>query len=145
MTDCERAYIAGFVDGEGCLTISDKELKDTHGLPIYTFAPSVSITNTNVEVLQFIRDKTNLGKITSKPRPNKRWRLCFQLTLKVDEIPAFINVVLPFLLVKRKQAEVMLGFFKIKGHQGDKDVSEDTFKKRLDLAYKIQNLNQGVG
>lgn len=137
----DACYIAGFVDGEGCITVSIKPMKAKNGNQCTSFAPSISITNTNRAILDWICKTTGLGTVLTKPR-REGWKQCFQLTYRVPEIPKFLELVGPFLKVKSEQARLMTEFYELKGQSGDKNVSLDTLKRRVKVASDINELNR---
>lgn len=59
----EAAYLAGLIDGEGTVTLGRKHAGDTRQLV-------VSISNTELQILEFARVSVGAGKLTRK-RPSK--------------------------------------------------------------------------
>ncbi len=55
----DAAYIAGLIDGEGTVTLTRKHRNENHQL-------AVSISNTDLALLHYVRDTVGAGKITSK-------------------------------------------------------------------------------
>lgn len=55
----EAAYIAGLIDGEGTVTLSRKHRNENRQLV-------VSISNTELRLLEFVLHKVGAGKITNK-------------------------------------------------------------------------------
>lgn len=115
LSETERAYIAGFIDGEGTIGIS---LVYRNGLPIHG-TPVVSISNTNKRVLEWIASKVNRAKwikksvhVYKQPEYNPRHRdfyalnLCSRLRLE-----PFLKAILPYLQIKRKLAQTVLEFY----------------------------------
>jgi intein-encoded DNA endonuclease-like protein len=105
------AYVAGFFDGEGNVSIHRKsigKLRDYEGI-------EVSISNTRIEPLVFIQDNFKFGKISLNPRgkvfPNSkdvyRWRIGAK-----REIKCFLEAVSPYVIVKRKQLSYCLDWLK---------------------------------
>ena len=62
LTNEELSYIAGFIDGEGCLAISKRKHKNKFGQWL-GYSCHIDLTNTNKEVLNTIKLKL---KISSK-------------------------------------------------------------------------------
>lgn len=56
----DAAYIAGLIDGEGTVTLTRKHLNENHQLAV-----SISISNTDLSLLHYVRDAIGAGKITS--------------------------------------------------------------------------------
>jgi len=93
-----KAYLAGFIDGEGCITIH----KQPPTYPIY-----ISVTNTKTKILELLA--TNYGgKITTyaqklpNRKPIHRWCVANIQAVKL------IKDILPYLRLKKKVAELCL-------------------------------------
>ncbi len=56
MKDIDLAYIAGLVDGEGCIMITKENRLYTEAKHGYRFWLQVKITNTNKAVLEWVKD-----------------------------------------------------------------------------------------
>lgn len=110
LSDAEAAYIAGFIDGEG--TISLNRLFKKHPHP--TFYPLVRIDNVNKEVLTWINERIG-GRlhhiIEKRINHQNKWRLDTARTLEITEL---LKQLIPFLKVKRKHAEVLFEFCELR-------------------------------
>jgi hypothetical protein len=95
-TETDLAYIAGFVDGEGCLRVNDNG------------SIELAIINTCYETLKFIQDLLGGNLSQRKQRVNKK-----QYSYRVYGEQAFvaINKLLPYLKEKKTQAVIVLEFF----------------------------------
>ena len=97
-------YIAGFFDGEGSIFIA----WNSRG----TLRLGLSFTNTNLEVLNQIKDffGDGCGYITiSSRRP--QYKLCYTLTIRRKEsLRRVITSMYPYLIVKAEQADIALDF-----------------------------------
>ena len=97
--DTEKwAYIAGFLDGEGCIEISHK------GRYL-----RVSASQAYPEVLDWLVEEgwgrlfTDLVQYESGYKRRFRWRIGAQA-----EVEAFLEGVTPYLILKKSQAELAL-------------------------------------
>ena len=72
LSELDRAYIAGLIDGEGCIRIGRV------GPERITFYPSISIGMTNREVIEWLQDRIHSGSIKlNNPtacRRNPKWK-----------------------------------------------------------------------
>lgn len=103
LTRVERAYLAGFIDGEGYLGVAFRQNK--RGPAYY---PCLAIVNTNREVLQWIGDLIG-AKVNPRPPPKKpQHRQQFYVKLTGRPASRVILAVGPYLRVKRTQAELLL-------------------------------------
>jgi len=101
----ELAYIAGILDGEGCIR-SQKYIqreKETFGL-------SVCIVNSNLEMLLYVQNSLEMGKIRKKKRlPGHNFQV-YEWYCSQGEIVSFLEAVLPYLHVKDRQAKLAIQF-----------------------------------
>lgn len=109
--DTELAWLAGLIDGEGTIALSIFRGRGSGGVKTV-----FSISNTNLENLGNARPILRaLAGRDLIPRPEKRsrseWRPAFVLrTEKHSDIKAILEAVRPWLVGKRKQAELMLAY-----------------------------------
>jgi hypothetical protein len=91
-------YIAGFIDGEGCFGLSYMGKGN--------IVPRISIANTNLEVLSWIKESVGFGAVA--PRKG-RTKPCYEYYVQgFKRIPIFIKAFLPYLRVKKRDAELLL-------------------------------------
>ena len=135
--ELEKAYIGGFFDGEGCVTLSRDASKSEGG-----YSLSVLISNTNISVLEFIC-KFYRAKLTPiKPRGNSK--PSFQWCIKSRKAMRFLEDVLPHLKVKAEVAKLGIYFQRTKKKtfypQGG--LKEDEVKFRLAVKEQFRHLNR---
>ena len=137
LTEPQKAYIAGLLDGEGTITLVK------HGSKIY---PEVSITNTKKEVIEWLRSVTQVGVITieNKSRSKRNWNTCYKFrVLSLPEASAILKAVLPYLIIKKKQAELVLKFIEeLKTHIAtEKRRNYSLSQNLLDIYDEVRRLN----
>jgi intein-encoded DNA endonuclease-like protein len=99
-------YIAGFLDGEGCISL--RKRKDNK-----YFAPVIEFSNTNLDVLKFIRERlgltVNVNIHESGCRGNRKmaykfaikgWRNCLHAA----------KLLIPYSMVKQKHLYILIKF-----------------------------------
>ena len=119
-----RAYIAGLFDGEGYLC-STKQESDPYS------HIRVAIVNQRLDVLEWIRDLVGGSIQTKSVRSNRlSQKPCYEL--HVHNVRNFLQVIRPYVRIKRDQLEVACAFYSLPRGAGEK-------KKRL--AAKIAVLN----
>lgn len=99
-------YLAGFIDGEGCIRISKSKHKKVNYTPIHL---KVVIANTNKEIIEWIDKNTNYyGKIYTVNRKNPNHKTAYYWALSGNrKVVDFLNTMKEFLIVKKKQAELL--------------------------------------
>ena len=104
MTNQDLSYIAGFVDGEGCINIvvANRKKSKTHVV-------TLTIGNTNKEVLTWISSVFGFGRIHLVNRSKKsNWKICYGLRWCAQQAEDVISAIYPWLKVKKRQAEIAL-------------------------------------
>jgi len=120
------AYIAGIIDGEGTLSI--------HKTPT-GYSPVIQIVNTNKELIEFIRKYLGGASFCEiKHKHRKREKNCYYLKIrKTKKVLELCKLFLPYLIVKREQAKILIEFCRAK-LRGD-------LNKQKELYYRIKKLN----
>jgi hypothetical protein len=99
LSDVDAAYIAGFVDGEGCIMAEMR--RDV-------VAIRLSAVNTKLPVLEWIRDTTGVGCISCKQWSNPRHAPSYTWVAQSEAAQTVIQQLLPYLRVKHAQARLAL-------------------------------------
>jgi LAGLIDADG endonuclease len=142
------SYLAGFMDGEGSFSIvktfSVQRKRDGSKQKYVTYKCMVSVTNTNKEVMDWIA-KTFGGKVLtgSNENRNPRYKTRYSwFRTSHEDIERFTLGILPYLIVKRKQALVALEFCKT--YQADRigtELGPEVNAKRDELRKEMMSLN----
>jgi hypothetical protein len=107
--------MAGFVDGEGCLTIACQRRLNR---PSPAYRAFVTVTNTNRScLLRFCRWYAgDIYQVHEKRRDKlgKKWADAYCWYCPASVVKRFLEDLLPYLCVKRKQALVILEFIATK-------------------------------
>lgn len=119
LTEPEKAYLAGLFDGEG--TVGYYNFRDRH-------ESTVMITSTDPRVMTWIQEKVGYGNIcTIRNSYHRRkhvvhhWRISNKPRVK-----DFLEAVVPYLIIKKDQAELMLALWAIEG------------QKRLHITHEVK-------
>lgn len=88
-----RAYLAGLFDGEGCVLVYQYE----------SLLFGASIVNTNFEVLHFVQETTDSGKITLVKKRQNHHKQSYVWAVRGNAALEFFRAIEPFLIVKRAQ------------------------------------------
>lgn len=102
------SYVGAIIDGEGSIFIS-KIITKSNKLNLRL---NISVANTCKELISFLdkRFKGNVTKINSKQANRQNywvWRIW-----KNEDIIIFLEKIIPYLIIKRKQGELALEFAK---------------------------------
>ena len=151
LTDVEKAWMAGFVDGEGCMTITKNKRRKT----AWYYRPVLNIVNTDLASMQFFSAHYT-GAVSSIQESrtdarNHKWNDYHRWNCPVLRLREMLNDIIPFLRVKRKQADILLRFLDTrngqdrepiaKGIGGRGKLSSTEIARRELLREEIRHLN----
>ena len=134
LTEAEKGYLAGFLDGEGSIVISKGG---------QFVRPAICFYNSHLETMDWIADK--LGQIrytrSSDPRRDKRHtKTNYAIMVRTaSDIITLLKLLLPYLRIKKNQARLMLRFMdtyvllKYKSVEWKKEIYEKFRKEMSEL------------
>lgn len=148
----EKAWMAGFTDGEGCFQISKQIRK---GRPSPAFRPIFTVCNTSKDVLQIFVDCYGgaLYEIheSRKDKRGVNWADAYTWYCREKQLKKFVNDLLPYLRLKRAHAEIMLEYINNKNgfsrksnsgvQGGSAPLSDEEITYRESLRLRIRVLN----
>lgn len=97
MDSTVAAYTAGIVDGEGCISMEKRK-----------FTLRLYVSNTNLNLLIWIREHWGGHIKPNHRRAKPNHRAGFNLFLNSKETLFLLETVLPFLIVKKEEALLVL-------------------------------------
>ena len=111
LTAAEMGYLAGLIDGEGCISIMSQGSKQRKSR---RFALRVAIKMTHLGVLKYVQTLIG-GSIQSEiESQNIRWKKQHRwIIARRSEVKALLTALAPYLIVKRGQAELALRFINL--------------------------------
>ncbi|WP_297637993.1 hypothetical protein [uncultured Clostridium sp.] len=108
MTETEKAYIAGIIDGEGSIMLQRIHKNE---FP----SPCVSIASTTLELFDFIKKAYGKGTIIKKKNYNlERHKDCYSYVLRRNDAIDFLKEISPYLIIesKKKRANLIITKYK---------------------------------
>ncbi|MGD9643968.1 MAG: LAGLIDADG family homing endonuclease [Elusimicrobiales bacterium] len=110
MTDVELGWLAGLIDGEGCITLTRAHQRDS-------IRPILQITNTSLPLLE--KAQRLIEELSGK-RPNIKiqsnrgkfgYRTCYIIQIRRHAtIASVLRALTPHMVAKREQTELVLAF-----------------------------------
>ncbi|WP_112181803.1 LAGLIDADG family homing endonuclease [Paraliobacillus zengyii] len=97
MNNCEAAYLAGIIDGEGSITLTRMHEKENR-------RPCISVASTDKELLEYIKSIAG-GVINNKKNynPNKHKDSYTLYIKRKHEVFYFLEKIYPFLRIEKKK------------------------------------------
>ena len=126
----ELAYTAGIIDGEGCIKVYKVDAEVCHR-PHNRYTLGVQVNMVDTAVVKWLHQTYGgyfyLHKINVKNHPN--WRDSHRWYLQNHHCTDFLTAVLPYLRIKKVQAQEALKFLQVKkGDIESKHKFWETFK-----------------
>lgn len=138
----ELVYLAGIIDGEGTISITKTNAyKNKDWSPVYNL--KVSCINKNYDVISML--KKNFGGWIGNDKICWRWSVTCLKALKT------IKMLIPFLIIKNKQAQLGLEYYKKYFFRQKNGFSKggkvpfllkNIINKREEVFIKMRNLNK---
>lgn len=111
------AYLAGIVDGEGCLTIYKVAPAKYNRFQNPQYRSTLKIANTNVALMDWLNKefsnmnsghKQHLRSIFKKNSTHERW--IYEWEVQGYRLVDILTQIQPYLVLKKRQCEVLLAF-----------------------------------
>lgn len=153
-----KAWMAGFVDGEGCITIAKQVRKNR---PTPSWRPFITITNTHKGSLEIFKERyggvLRFNKEKRRSKTGVKWSDSWTWYCPQGMVMVFCYDLRPYIKIKNEQVEIMLDFMhhmqttkrqkggrnKNGSFKGSGPLSPDAMKYRDEMRDKIQSLNSG--
>jgi len=134
------AYLAGFVDGEGSLTIAHTKPRGIGPSGCWDFR--LAVFNSNLTILEKIQEHFG-GFIQVRDRGNPNWKPAGQLTWTATSAVPVIEAIRPFLIGKAEQADLLLAAQKTRtpNNKTWDGLSKEVLEFRLEAKEKMHILN----
>lgn len=157
MNNAERAYSAGILDGEGTISASARvQWLKRDKIWVRVVSKTVRVTNTDMRLLDWLQETTGCGKISKlwqNPNPKyERFRRgnikpLYAWTLYPVEIKPFLGEIRKYLVLKGKQADLMIESLYLSKHRGSgKAYTDEVWQRQLEIHKEFRVLNQrGIG
>lgn len=136
MKKTDLAYFAGLFDGEGCISID----KDYKGKVYLTLSCRVAMTN--LWVLQALKFAFG-GSVRSVKKQKNHWKQAWIWRVSAQLALSFLEQILPYLKLKKPEAEIAIKFARAKmGRQGKRRLSDEQIAVAQAQQILVQNLKK---
>lgn len=140
-TTHDLAYIAGLIDGDGCIHIAKQQQP---GRPRPTYRARVTLAQSNYELLCYVRDVLGEPSYLHKvPRTLQQNRQHYTLVYDGRHALAVIAKLLRWLRAKAPEARVLLEYGRvcaIHTHSGPQGHSEEIWRLRESYYLKLRRM-----
>lgn len=107
----DLAYLAGFIDGEGCFFIGMFQTKSAAGNKHPNYHTYIKICNTDSTVMKWIQEtfgSTNNNQWKSTDRKKEFDKEIFNAQITGQTLTKLLPLILPYLKVKKAHCEIMI-------------------------------------
>ena len=104
----ELAYLAGFIDGEGTVTVTHARQRLAHCV-----SPVLVVCNTYLPVMEHLRGRFG-GTISKREVKKAHHRHVYILYWSSRRAVQLMEAVLPYLIIKRRHAELVIELSKLR-------------------------------
>lgn len=101
LTPQQAAYLAGYVDGEGCISANLRR----YGTSI---DGRLEIGSVSRQQLEQFKIETGVGSICTKKKRSKKAKRLHVWNVSICSVASVLEQLLPYLRLKKRQAELML-------------------------------------
>ena len=137
-TKIQLAYLAGLIDGEGCIGIAKSSKQFRHDARL-------TIGMTDGEYLTALADELGIGYLYSQKRAQRPgWKRRTCLSFGATACRILLPCVLPYLRLKRRQAELLLEYLELAAHKYTKPGrANKIYRAKVTAVYKaLRALNK---
>lgn len=132
LSESERGWLAGIIDGEGSIQIKQSGTKSPH--------ICVKVPNTSLAMILKIKELLGFGFIVPVPQKGNR-KIQYEWSISDrPQIKDFLKVIMPYLVAKTRHAQVMLEFIDLGSFLGY-EIPDAIYTKRLILFDEMKELN----
>ncbi len=150
LSDVDKGYLSGLLDGEGCLTCF---LTRQHGGEWWTTRYLIQIIVKDEAPIKWLKEVTGLGYVFQRKRQKEGWKDLWGWTVSCAPACEVIEQILPYLKIKHRQAEIFLqirdmvraGVFYRRGKANDSGIPKEEWVKRQLLIEELHRLNDRGG
>ena len=138
LSSCDAAYLAGLIDGEGCLFARKVKSRNTVGVQ-----SGLAIAMTCRHILEQMQELTGIGSVILSPSSKNQprgWKDCWRWDVGAQSVAMLIPKILPFLRIKRTQAELIIELAEIK--RLSVPCRQNNIDRQFEIVEEMQRLNK---
>ena len=126
MTDLEKGYVAGLIDGEGTITLTKQDASQKFRYPC------LEMTSTTFQMLEKLKELANGGAISNQKKYKENWKQSWHYQLRGDKVITLLTEVKDYLLEPKKKyrADLIVSTYKAVTPRNGK-YSEEMLQKKL--------------
>ena len=135
LTEPQKAYLAGMIDGEGHIGIYMRRKNKTQNLNLVMF---MTISNTSDELYNLFAE-TGVGAIAKRKPRKENYKPLNVWTISPNACRTLLPLVLPYLRIRKQQAVLAIEYLSLAAHKRVQDAAYS--EKVLEIYSAIRSLN----
>ena len=134
LTETGKAYLAGLLDGEGCIGVSKSKSKNK--LHEYDYRLRVIITNSHYPTICWLKEITGIGcAYKYKKAHNPKWNVVHRWQVVAEQARDYLKAVRPYTIIKSDVIDLCMQLPRASKRGRSKEVYNEQVKI-FDLAKK---------
>jgi len=145
MTDIEKAYLAGIVDGEGCIVINRTRTNKIDGyIKPYKYALHIKMRTCDKILAPLCKKLFKVGSLHECKAYKKNHNKSYEWHTASNNALLILELLLPYLKVKKPQAKLAIKYQKRKGNRtySGKVLPKKDFDFQTVCYQKMKKLNK---
>ena len=110
MTDLEIGWVAGLIDGEGCISISCEPPKPYNNRRSPYYQLHLDVLMTHLPTIEKLCSVTGMGEIKHRVKPTFARNQSFHWRVVCNQAAALLQVIRPAMVTKAEEADIALEF-----------------------------------
>ena len=136
LTETEKAYLAGLIDGEGCIMIHRG--KQANGKPRHQLR--LDIAQTDRPFFEEWIEHTGVGRISTVKRRSRKRATCYHWVLHDRQAEVILRAVRPYLRIKHTQADIAFEFMESRRpRKAGRNLTETDYAFRDDCYLRLRD------
>lgn len=136
LTDIDKGYIAGIIDGEGSICLTKQ-----HSSNQFRY-PNIQVSSTTYEILDYLKTKIG-GSISKKAESKSNYKQAWKWEIRTNLTIELLEQIIDYLLVPEKKYRAKLiitEYKKVTPRNGR--YSEEKLKEKLDFEKRFFEIKQ---
>lgn len=134
LTEKEKGYVAGIIDGEGTITFANMKKKRP--------TPKITLANTNFELIDYLQRIIGGQIVYPKKHPDRKAVAVLNIQGLRNCLPLLMSISQD-LIVKKKHAQLMLDWCDVRYHRDN--WNQPQTEKERSIVAELRDLNQKKG
>lgn len=139
MVDTELAYIAGIIDGEGTISVGIRNPNPKMRELRPQLVLQVAVVMTDESIISWLKQVTGIGNLYKQIKTNPKHKNIFHWRPSIKDSAKLLIQILPYLIVKKRQAELFIELVSIRSISTRNTVNRE---RQFEIVSEIQKLNK---